>query len=99
MAGKFGVKETLEANKAIQEVGLFFLIRLKDGAGFDDLVAAWDKRDDDEFVKVVSEGYKGWDLIDDELSELDGDDIMNLGKGTIETSMATWSKYRAQMKK
>lgn len=96
MAGKFGVKETLEANAAVQEIGLFVLARMKDGAGFDDLVALWDKKDDEEFMRIVSEGYKGWDLIDDELGELDGEDIVKLGKGTIETTVRSWAKYKAQ---
>lgn len=96
MAGKFGVRETLEANAAAQEVGLFILERMKDGAGFDDLVAVWDKQDDAEFMRIVKEGYKGWDLIDDELGELDAEDAVALGKGTIERTMKSWAKYKLQ---
>lgn len=79
MAGKHGVKETKEALVALVALGGFVASRLKDGVDLGDLSAVVNKLSNDkEFVDKIKAGIEGIDKVDNEVSELDLNDGIEL---------------------
>ena len=75
-----GTKEIKEALVAFIAITEFLSDRIKDGVGFDDLVATYSKlTSDDVFIKKVKAGYEGLDKIRDELKDLSVEEVTNLG--------------------
>ncbi len=71
-----GIKETKEALIGINELGLFFVERFKDGRQMGDFIAFWEKlKNDEEFFQIVQEAYRGIHLVPKEA------DNMNINEG------------------
>lgn len=69
---QIGIKETKEALVGINELGLFFVERFKDGRQMGDFVAFWDKlKNDQEFYLIVQEAYRGIHLVPKETDNMD----------------------------
>ncbi len=74
-----GTKETTEALIAVNELALFLITRLKDGVGFDDAAATWDKlRNDEEFKKIMSDGFDKIKLVPTEVKDTDIGEALEL---------------------
>ena len=79
MSEEHGVKETKEALLALAALGGYIAVLVKDGVDLGDAVALAEKlATDDEFVGKLKAGVEGIDMIDDELSALDVDDVVDL---------------------
>jgi hypothetical protein len=73
-------KETKEALKAIIAIVAFLGERLKDGIGYDDLLAVFSKlAADDVFMKKIKQGYEDLDKVSAELKNLNTESITALG--------------------
>lgn len=80
-----GVKETSEALRGVNEISLFLVQRFKDGLGFDDATAMWEKLKDDEAFKLkVKQGYEGYKLIPAEFKDLDAGEGLELASVQLE---------------
>lgn len=74
-----GIKETREAIDGFFAVGGFLWSRFKDGVGVDDAIAIWEKlKNDEEFKKVITDAYQGWQAIPGELADLDTREVVAL---------------------
>jgi hypothetical protein len=72
MSGKLGTKETKELLKGVTLLGALVAKRLKDGVDLDDAAAiAKALLLDAEFRASVEDAIDGIELVDDELSDLD----------------------------
>jgi len=72
MVQQVGIKETKEALVGINELGLFFVERFKDGRQMGDFIAFWEKlKNDEEFFQIVQEAYRGIHLVPAEADNLD----------------------------
>ena len=73
------VKETLQLLKAVNEIALFFVKRLKDGAGADDAMAFYELvSKDEEFKKILFEAYDKAGDAPAELKSIDAQGVINL---------------------
>jgi len=67
-----GIKETVEAMIAGNEIGLFCCKRFKDGVQFEDFSAFYTAlTTDGEFKSVVQKGYENYKLIPEEVKDID----------------------------
>lgn len=69
---KHGIMETKEMLIGIMETAMFLLKRFKDGADTKDFMAIWDKlKNDEEYKKVMSMAYEGYNKIPAEAGDID----------------------------
>jgi hypothetical protein len=95
MAGEYGIKETKESMKGILALVEFIIERLDDGAGFDDVVAAFSKfTSDDVFKNKVKVAWEGREIVSKELSELDTAEMMELGMTLAPDIIAILNKMK-----
>ncbi len=77
---KLGIKEFSEAIRGANVLALFLIKRLKDGAGFDDLMALWDKlKTDEEFKSALLEAGEGYSKIPAEVKDIDLSEGLEIG--------------------
>ncbi len=80
-----GNKESKEALIATNEIALFLAERLKDGIGFDDAAAVWDKlRNDEDFKAKLQAGYDKIKEVSNEMKDIDLGEGIELGMVQIE---------------
>jgi hypothetical protein len=74
-----GITETKEAMIAVDEIALFIAKRLKDGVGFDDVVALFEEvTTDEEFKAVLKKGYDGIKNVPAEIKAIDVAEVTEL---------------------
>jgi hypothetical protein len=77
----FGIKECKELIVGVDLLAVTSISIAKDGLGADDIAKALELI---KKVEVIIEAVKGVDQIDDELKELEGDEIAQLGMATFD---------------
>lgn len=66
------IKETREVLVAVNELAVFLVERLKDGVGFDDVAAIYDKlKNDEDFKTKMQMAYDNIALVPDEVEDID----------------------------
>ncbi len=98
-----GIKELREAVIGINETAIFMAERLRDGVGFDDATAIWDKiTNDEEFKKIFIAAYDGWRKIPDEIEDLDlaeGMELASLQLSYLPRYFAAFKKKKKEDEK
>ena len=72
------VRNTKEALVAAIVVGKFMIKLAKDGLDWSDGMAVIAKLSDDEFRDIIAKAVEGYDLIDDEMKDMNFDEAMQL---------------------
>lgn len=76
-----GIKETKEALVGVNELAVLLVLRLKDGAGFDDIMAIWEKLgNDQEFKQKLSDAVKGISEVPAEVKDIDLNEGIDLAR-------------------
>lgn len=74
-----GIKETKELLVGANELGLFVVLRAKDGVDFSDGVAFYEKlMSDPDFKAKIVAAYEGYNAIPDEVKDLSVGEVAEL---------------------
>lgn len=74
-----GIKETKEALIGVNELALFLVKRLKDGADLNDALAIWEKlQKDDEFKEILQKAWDGYQAVPNETKDLNVPEAIEL---------------------
>lgn len=79
-----GIKETMEALVAFNEITIFLMTRFKDGADFSDFAAVWKKiTGDEEFKTILGKAYDDMSKIPEEVADIDFEEGVDLGSAQL----------------
>lgn len=83
---KVGVKETMEAIKAVMAIAIFLCKKLSDGAQFQDAVDFYAKiTADEEFKTLLANAWEGRQLIKAEIKDTDTGEALELTGAVLES--------------